>query len=213
MRCGWRFGKSFLRAGLGVGHLTEGRSGQPARDRRLDASPAVKPERQEHEAEDSHQREQEALRAVPARPVGFRDGGGRLRGRPPVLANGPGGDGRGPRCGRRPDTESHRRGLRARQGASCRPHRVSLLGTTRSRLCRLDGERTDNGSRTRLPARTTTCARRRSFRLHGRELSFERLRRRRNRRLLRLGRPRPWLTDRPRWEQGERVEIPMRIGG
>ena len=55
MRCGRRFGKAFLRGGLGLGHLTEGRSRESAR---REPSPEAdceqrRPERAEHERESS----------------------------------------------------------------------------------------------------------------------------------------------------------------
>jgi hypothetical protein len=55
MRCGRRFGKAFLRGGLGLGHLTEGRSRESAG---REPSPEAdreqrRPERAEHEQESS----------------------------------------------------------------------------------------------------------------------------------------------------------------
>jgi hypothetical protein len=213
MRCGWRFGKSVLRAGLGLEHLTEGRPGRPRRDRRLDASPAREPDRQEHEAETSHQREQEPFRAVHAWPVGFRYGGGRLRSRWRVLGKGASGNGGMRGCGRRAEAETHRGPLRARSRGLCCSRAASPLGATRSRCPRPQGQRRDDGSRTCLPEQRTAGTSRRSLRLHGREIRVERLSRRRTRRRWRLGRPRLWLTGRPCGEKRERVHIPVGIGG
>ena len=60
MRCGWRFGKSFLRAGLDCGHLTERQPGRRGRDRDLDAPSGgrhTEPEENDTEAAEAHERQ------------------------------------------------------------------------------------------------------------------------------------------------------------
>lgn len=145
--------------------------------------------------------------------VGFRYRGGRLRSRPPVLANGASWDGRMPRCGPRADAGAHQGRPRKRRRGSCGSRAASPLGTTRSRFPRPHGKRRDDGSRARLLGWRTAGASRRSLRLHGREIRVERLMQRRTSRGWRLGRPRLWLTRRPCREKRERVDIPVRIGG
>jgi hypothetical protein len=178
MRCGVRFGKSVLRAGLGLEHLTEGRRARPRRNRRLDASPAGNSDCQEHEAEGSHQREQEPPRARRLGLAGLRRDSGHLRNRPRLLAKGVRRDGsmsrynrrahagahQGPPCGRRRGSRSLRSGHR--------------LGAARFRFLSSQARRHDNRSRMRRFARRTTGASCRSRRLHGREIRVERLRRR-----------------------------------
>jgi hypothetical protein len=94
MRCGWRFGKLFLQAGLGSGHLTER---QPA-DRPLNGRPGAcstsESDGQEHDAEGSHRGEPEAIRTGRQGPSMQRQGNGGLGSGPPVLARSD-----GSRCG------------------------------------------------------------------------------------------------------------------
>ena len=60
MRCGWRFGKSFLRAGLDCGHLTERQPGRRGRDRDLDAPSGrrdTEPDENDTEAAETHEQQ------------------------------------------------------------------------------------------------------------------------------------------------------------
>ena len=67
MRCCRRFGKSFLRDGLGLGHLTEGRLDEPRRDDRLPAAPTGDAEPNEREADGAERDQQHPPRTTPPR--------------------------------------------------------------------------------------------------------------------------------------------------
>ena len=69
MRCGWRFGKSFLRAGLGCGHLTERHTKGRGRNRVTRAPATGRPEPEEHDAEGAHEREQQPSRSSCTNPA------------------------------------------------------------------------------------------------------------------------------------------------
>jgi hypothetical protein len=57
MRCGRRFGKAFLRGGLGLGHLTEGRSRESARH-----EPSPEADREQRRPERAEQEQEHPLR-------------------------------------------------------------------------------------------------------------------------------------------------------
>jgi hypothetical protein len=64
MRCCRRFGKAFLRGGLGLGHLTEGWFDEPTRDDRLPAMPTGDAESHECEADHAERDQQHPPRAT-----------------------------------------------------------------------------------------------------------------------------------------------------
>jgi hypothetical protein len=64
MRCCRRFGKAFLRGGLGLGHLTEGRLDEPTRDDRLPTTPTGDAEPHECEADHAERDQQHPPRAT-----------------------------------------------------------------------------------------------------------------------------------------------------
>ena len=63
MRCGRRFGKAFLRGGLGLGHLTEGRSRESARH-----EPAAEADREQRQPERAEQKHEGSLRMAGTSP-------------------------------------------------------------------------------------------------------------------------------------------------
>ena len=63
MRCGRRFGKAFLRGGLGLGHLTEGRSRESARH-----EPSPEADREQRQPERAEQERERPLRMTGTRP-------------------------------------------------------------------------------------------------------------------------------------------------
>jgi hypothetical protein len=63
MRCGRRFGKAFLRGGLGLGHLTEGRSRESARH-----APSPEADREQRQPERAEQKQERPLRMTGTRP-------------------------------------------------------------------------------------------------------------------------------------------------
>ncbi len=86
MRCGWRFGKSFLRAGLGSGHLTERQPAGRPRNGRPGACSTGESDGQEHDAEASHRGEPESLRTGRRGLPTQGHGNAGLGSGPPVLA-------------------------------------------------------------------------------------------------------------------------------
>jgi hypothetical protein len=64
MRCGRRFGKAFLRGGLGLGHLTEGRSRESARH-----EPSPEADREQRQPERAEQEQERPLRMTGTRPL------------------------------------------------------------------------------------------------------------------------------------------------
>jgi hypothetical protein len=63
MRCGRRFGKAFLRGGLGLGHLTEGRSRESARH-----EPAAETDREQRQPERAERKQEGSLRMAGTSP-------------------------------------------------------------------------------------------------------------------------------------------------
>jgi hypothetical protein len=63
MRCGRRFGKAFLRGGLGLGHLTEGRSRESARH-----EPAAEADREQRRPERAEQKREGSFRIAGTSP-------------------------------------------------------------------------------------------------------------------------------------------------
>jgi hypothetical protein len=63
MRCGRRFGKAFLRGGLGLGHLTEGRSRESARH-----EPAAEADREQRQPERAEEKREGSLRMAGTSP-------------------------------------------------------------------------------------------------------------------------------------------------
>ena len=217
MRCGWRFGKSFLRAGLGCGHLTERQRGRPLRDRGPRApSPPGAAEPEEDEPEAAHEHEQQPSRST--RPCAAR-----------LRQSGPGGHRRGPALphrgtstdGASPDgrlargRRSNRRltGPRGRRrNASCT--RDSFRRLSRGRRCAPRGNRGDRSwTGTRMPTGDAARPSRGSARLNCRRRRSDRLGRGRS--LLRrlLGRVRLRLAHRSRGQKRQRVDVTVRLRG
>jgi hypothetical protein len=225
MRCGWRFGKSFLRARVGCGHLTERQPRCRGRDRGLQApAPPGDSEREEHDTCAAHEREQQPSRSVCPGTARCGRSGHRSVGRTPMLErSGAGPDGtraRDRRAGGRgrmrlPHGRPRSRGTRA---SSARDSFDSLSCGRRCPRGRDRGHRLRADERTGAPprdaARTTRAwTTRRPARLHGGWRRPDRLGRGRSRRSGLLRRARLRLTHRSRRQQRQRVEVAVRIRG
>jgi hypothetical protein len=213
MRCGWRFGKSFLRDGLGSGHLTERQPAGRPRNGRPGACSTGESDGQEHDAEASHRGEPESLRTGRRGPPTQGHGNGGLGSGLPVLARSERG-----RC-------RHGLGLGAVDLQARRGPPLDLSGASGASHSR-DGsdpfsfrcrhpQRHSHGGRSRASAFPSgaPCARRGPPWARRRARNAHRLGRRRSDRYRRLRRPRLRLTGGPRRKKRERIEVAVRVGG
>jgi hypothetical protein len=205
MRCGRRFGKAFLRGGLGLGHLTEGRSRESARH---EPSPEAdreqrRPERAEHEEETSLRMTRTRTcdrRCADRRQAMIADG--RLsRARVPTLA----------RAGARHRRPRTRSSLPRRPPRAPRASRTVTLDHTGPRCGSRMGSsrRAVHGmSNRRRPMITTVRCRARRSRLtrgHGRSGRLHLL-------LLRLLGRRGLLGRVPGRQERQGIDVPIRVG-
>ena len=211
MRCGWRFGKSFLRAGLGCGHLTERQPAGRPRNGRPGACSTGESDSQEHDAEASHRGEPESLWTGRRGLLTQGHGNGGLGSRPPVLARS-----NRSRCvhglGRGAVDLWARRGplydRRGVPGASHARHRSDPF-TFRCRHPHRHRHR--SSSRASAFPSGPPCARGGPPSAGRRSRNAHRLGRRTSDWHRRLRRPRLRLTSGPRREQRERIEVAVRV--
>ena len=217
MRCCGRFGKGFLRAGLGRRHLTEGRWLERRRDGAPSTTPAEEPEHDEAKADRPERHQEVPPRAVPSRlrgrglcrhhgGAGMLDGHGtsllRLRSplsidaipRGPVLGPRHRGTRSRPQNGVVPDARrTPRRSSRSRPRPDALRGRCRSIGTAARLHPRVSVQRSRAGGR------GCTLHRRDRSSLHRRRLLRRRLNGRRLRGLAR------------RRQERQRVDVTVRI--
>jgi hypothetical protein len=212
MRCGWRFGKSVLRARLGCRHLTEGHPAGPGRERGPGAAASDDPGCDEREAEAGEEDEQKSSRTAFRVSALQRRSGHRSDRRTPVLdearrrSRGTDGDGSRSCARRRARRDWPPPGRWSR--ASCARHVPDANELGRRCLCR-SGRSNSTPTRplTSRPPRTI----RRATGLRHRRSCTDRLRRGRGRLCRWLRRPGLRLTLGPRREERKWIEVAVRV--